>query len=166
MNPILEHVRDHLLKFTLVPHVVGDGEAMAVQVSLTHVVSTLVFQADMDPPLLSVSARVPVLVPAERRAAVVEFFMRINHGLRVGRFLLDYQDGEACLRMEVEADVANLTDQRISRYVLLCMRMVDGYFPALMNVIYRGTSPVQAVEQGEAEFAAVTSKGQEEEREA
>ena len=54
MNPILEHVRDHLLKFTLVPHVLGDGEAMAVQVTLTHVVSTLVFQADMDPPLLSV----------------------------------------------------------------------------------------------------------------
>ena len=65
-----------------------------------------------------------------------------------------------------EAEVANLTDQRISRHVLLAMRLVDGYFPALMNVIYRGTSPVQAVEQGEAEYAAVTSKGQEEEREA
>ena len=144
------------MKFTLVPHVVGDGEAMAVQVTLTHLVSTLVFQADMDPPLLSVSARVPVLVPAERRAAVAEFFMRINQGLRVGRFLLDYQDGEACFRLEVEADVVGLTDERISRYVL----------PALMNVIYRGTSPVQAVEQGEAEFAAVTKKGQKEEREA
>ena len=46
------------------------------------------------------------------------------------------------------------------------MRMVDGYFPALMNVIYRGTSPVQAGEQGEAEFAAVTSQGQAEGREA
>ena len=51
-------------------------------------------------------------------------------------------------------------------HVLLAMRLVDGYFPALMNVIYRGTSPVQAVEQGEAEYAAVTSKGQAEEREA
>ena len=100
MNPILEHVRDHLVKFTLVPHVVGDVEAMAVPVTLTHVVSTLVFQADMDPPLLSVSARVPVFVPAERHAAVAEFFMRINHGLRVGRFLLDYQDGEACFRLD------------------------------------------------------------------
>lgn len=166
MNPILEHVRDHLVKFTLVPHVVGDGEAMAVQVTLTHVVATLVFQADMDPALLSVSGRVPVLVPAERRATAVEFFMRINHGLRVWRFLLDYLDGEACFRLEVEADVAGLTDERISRYVLLGMHMVDGYFPALMNVIYRGTSPVQAVEQGEAEFAAVTKSGQEEEREA
>ncbi len=166
MNPILEHVRDHLVKFTLIPHVVGDGEAMAVQVTLTHLVATLVFQADMDPPLLSVSARVPVLVPAERRAAVAEFFMRINQGLRVGRFRMDYQDGEACCRLEVDADLTGLTDERISRYVLLAMRLVDGYFPALMNVIYRGTSPVQAVEQGEAEFAAVTKKGQEEEREA
>lgn len=166
MNPILEHVRDHLVKFTLVPHVLGDGEAMSVQVTLTHMVATLVFQADMDPPLLSVSARVPVLVPTERHAAVAEFFMRINLGLRVGRFLLDYQDGEACLRMEVEADVADLTDQLISRYVLLAMRLVDGYFPALMNVIYRGTIPVQAVEQGEAEYVALTKKAEGEEREA
>ena len=153
MNPILEHVRDHLVKFTLIPHVVGDGEAMAVQVALTHVVATLVFQADMDPALLSVSGRIPVLVPAERRATAVEFFMRINHGLRVWRFLLDYLDGEACFRLEVEADVAGLTDERISRYVLLGMRTVDAYFPALMNVIYRGTGAIQAVEQGEAEFS-------------
>ena len=166
MNPILEHVRDHLVKFTLVPHAVGDGEAMAVQVTLTHLVTTLEFQADLEPPLLSVFASVPVLVPAERRAAVVEFFMRINHGLRVGRFLLDYENGEVCLRLEVEAEVANLTDQRIYRYVLLAMRLVDGYFPALMNVIYRGTSPVQAVEQGEAEYLAVTNKAEGEEREA
>ena len=166
MNPILEHVRDHLVKFTLIPHVVGDGEAMAVQVTLTHVVATLVFQANMDPALLSVSGRVPGLVWTERRAAVAEFFMRINSGLRVGRFLLDYQDGEACFRLEVEADVAGLTDERISRYVLLGMRMVDGYFPALMNVIYRGTNAVQAVEQGEAEFAALTSQGLAEGREA
>lgn len=166
MNPILEHVRDHLVKFTLIPHVVGDGEAMAVQVTLTHVVATLVFQADMDPALLSVSGRVPVLVSTEHRAAVAEFFMRINSGLRVGRFLLDYQDGEACFRLEVEADVAGLTDERISRYVLLGMRMVDGYFPALMNVIYRGTNPMQAVEQSEAEFAALTSQGPAEGREA
>lgn len=96
------------MKFTLVPHVVGDGEAMAVQVTLTHLAATLVFQADMEPPLLSVFASVPVLVPAERRAAVVEFFMRINHGLRVGRFLLDYQDGEPCFRLEVEAAVGML----------------------------------------------------------
>ena len=53
------------MKFTLVPHVVGDGEAMAVQVTLTHLAATLVFQADLEPPLLSVFASVPVLVPAE-----------------------------------------------------------------------------------------------------
>ncbi len=71
-----------------------------------------------------------------------------------GRFLLDCQAGEPGFRLEV----ANLTDQRIYRHVLVAMRLVDSYCPALMNVIYRGTSPVHAVEHSEAEYAAVTSK--------
>ena len=33
--------------------------------------------------------------------------------------------------------------------------LVDGFHPALMNVIYRGMPPVQALEQGEADFEAL-----------
>ena len=38
-----------------------------------------------------------------------------------------------------------------------CCHLTDGFFPALMSVIYRGTPVVQAIEQGEAEFNVVVS---------
>lgn len=62
--------------------------------------------------------------------------------------------------------MANLTDQGIYPHVLLAMRLVDGYCPALMNDFYRGTSPVHTLEHSEAEYAAVTSKSQEKDSEA
>lgn len=33
--------------------------------------------------------------------------------------------------------------------------LADGFHPALMNVVYRGMPPAQALEQGEADFEAL-----------
>lgn len=42
--------------------------------------------------------------------------------------------------------------------------LIDGFHPALMNVIYRGMPPVQALEQGEADFEALIKTHEDNER--
>ena len=68
---------------------------------------------------------------------------------------MDYADGEVCCRIDLEAVGAGLDDATLGKAILRCCHLTDGFFPALMSVIYRGTPVVQAIEQGEAEFKVV-----------
>ncbi|NBP86512.1 MAG: hypothetical protein EBU54_15545, partial [Mycobacteriaceae bacterium] len=148
MNPILETVRDHLTKHELTPVPLGDGEALIATVTLKHLRVHLFFCADTDQQRLNLMGRHSVLVPEDRRAAVAEFITRLNWNLSGARFLLDHGDGEVCCRVDLEAGGAALNDATLSKSILRCCHLTDGFFPALMSVIYRGTPPVQALEQG------------------
>jgi hypothetical protein len=46
-------------------------------------------------------------------------------------------------------------DSALARWFHGACVLMDGFHPALLSVIYRGMPPVQALEQGEAEFHAL-----------
>ncbi|MBM3804570.1 MAG: YbjN domain-containing protein [Acidimicrobiia bacterium] len=155
MSPILERVQEFLTAHELTAHPHGDGEALVVLITLTHCRCSVMFHHEHGSDELTLWALHPANVPADRRFAVAEFLMRLNWNLHRGqRFLLDWGDGEVRLRRYVPLqglpEVKTVAIWFLSVYVL-----INSFHPALMNVIYRGMPPVQALEQGEADFEAL-----------
>lgn len=146
MSPILERVQEFLTAHELkaMPH--GDGEGLIVPMSLTHCRCNLVFHHERGSDELTLLALHPAAVPADHRSAVAEFLTRLNWNLSGQRFLLDWEDGDVHL-------LALPTEETLAFWFQSACVLVDGFHPALMNVVYRGMSP--ALEQGEADFEAL-----------
>lgn len=157
MSPILERVQEFLTAHDFTAHPHGDGEALVVPMTLTHCRCSVVFHHEPGADELVVMAMHPTVVPSERRTAVAEFFTRLNWNLTGNRFLLDWQDGEVRLRRDVDVLAVPGTEQIGTWFYSACL-LVDGFFPALMNVVYRGMNPVQALEQGEADYQKLVAR--------
>jgi len=157
MSPILEQVQAFLTDHELTAHPGGDGEALIVPMSLTHCRCNVMFHHDRDTSILVVMGAVPVTVPSERRGAVAEFLTRLNWNLTGNRFLMDFNDGDVRVRRDVDVPEAPGRELIAGCFYSTCLAL-DGFFPSLMNVIFRGMSPVQALEQGEADYAKLMAK--------
>ena len=55
------------------------------------------------------------------------------------------------LRRDVDVLAVPGTEQIGTWFYSACL-LVDGFFPALMNVVCRGMNPAPALEQGEADY--------------
>ena len=165
MTPTLERVHEFLMSIEITAHPGGDGEVLVVPMDLTHCRCNLVFQHEAGSDELTVLALHPSKVPADRCLLVAEFLTRLNWNLGGQRFLMDWADGEVRLRRDVTL-LGPLTDENLAYWLRSACALLDGFHPALMNVIYRGMSPLQALEQGEAEYQALINSlkvdGQEE----
>ncbi len=101
--------------------------------------------ADKSEQLVWLYTQIPVRVPEHRRAAAVELLTRANHGLAVGNFEFDYTDGE--VRFKAVADTADgcFTAAAAGRLLRHSLDACDRYHDSLMQVIYGGLSPSEAV---------------------
>lgn len=99
----------------------------------------------------------PVPVPADRRTAVSDFLTRVNWNLRLGRFVMDFTDGEIRFRQELDSRDDTVDVKRAEVGLLRCCHMVDAFFPALMGVIFRETPPEEALAQGEKDLEALAT---------
>lgn len=98
-----------------------------------------VFEADDWRRLLTFSTY-PVMVPENRRAAVVEALTRINYQLIYGNFEMDLADGEVRFRTVVEGE-KDLDDVMIDRVLNANLSAADRHFAALMTITYGNASP-------------------------
>jgi hypothetical protein len=89
----------------------------------------------------------PVKVPADKRAAVVEFITRVNYGMIVGNFELDYSDGEVRYKTSIDVENEILTEGLVHHMLYANVSTMDRYFPGLMKVIYSGVLPQDAVKE-------------------
>jgi len=158
MNATLERVAQFLDKENVLYHGAPNGQAIGAHLALTNLGVALVFETDTDNTVFTLTAQVPVIIPADRRAAVAEFLMRVNSNLRLGRFVLEYEPGGVFLRLDRETASVEPTDELLGRWLVLACATVDGFFPALMSVTFARMNPSQAVEQGEAAYAALFGK--------
>ena len=154
MSPILERVQQFLTAHELTAHPEGDGEALLAPMNLTHSRCNVIFHHGHGDDELVILGLYPCKVPEDRRAAAAEFYTRLNWNLSGQRFLLDWTDGEVRLRRDVPL-LGALDDKALTIWFKSLCALMDGFHPALMNVIYRGMPTVQALEQGEAEFHAL-----------
>ncbi|MBT9316643.1 type III secretion system chaperone family protein [Leptothoe spongobia] len=95
----------------------------------------------------------PASVFQTKRLQIAELLTRINHGLLVGNFELDFEAGEIFYKTSIDVKGDRLTYALIQNLVYTNVMTMDQYLPGIMAVLEQDTSPEQAihlVEQGEA----------------
>ena len=155
MTTTLERIQAFLTANELSSHPGGDGEAIIVPMALTHCRCDVVIHHDRDTKMLALMGLVPITVPSERRAAVAEFLTRLNWNLTGNHFLMDFNDGDVRVRRDVDGTHPPDLELLLGNWFYSLCLALDGFFPALMSVVSRGANPVQALEQGEADYMAV-----------
>jgi len=100
---------------------------------------------------------VPVPVPAGKRQAMAELLTRINSGLVLGSFEMDFDDGEVRFKTAIDVEDAELTPALLRGVVYGNVFPMDVYLPAILSLVYSETTPVQAlalVSEAESEVEA------------
>ena len=87
----------------------------------------------------------PEKVPEPKRQAVAEVLTRLNYGIRIGNFEMDFGDGEIRYRTGIDVEGDRLTPALITRLVYANVQTMDEHLPAIMAVIEKDVSPAEAV---------------------
>ncbi|PIE20092.1 MAG: hypothetical protein CSA66_01585 [Proteobacteria bacterium] len=89
-------------------------------------------------------------VPEGRRAAVGELFNRLNYGLVVGNFEIDYDDGEIRYRSAGDFEGVEPTTRAIKNLVHANILSFDRWAPVIEEVIAGTRTPKEAIAAAEA----------------
>jgi hypothetical protein len=93
----------------------------------------------------------PFKIPEELRPKVAEYITRANYGLRVGNLEMDYEDGEVRYKSCVDFEGEILTDGYIKNTMNQALKSMDHYLPGLYTIVNEGKTPLEAIEQVEAD---------------
>lgn len=124
----------------------GPGPGLATTITAAGASWPLVILADEQERVLLCYSICPRTVPSDRRSAVAEVLTRINHGLLIGTFELDLDDGEVRLRTSQDVGHAPLTAHLVRSLVGRNIANAERHFPTVESAM---TAPGQG--QGAAE---------------
>ena len=91
----------------------------------------------------------PVKAPEAKRPAMAEFLTRVNYGLIIGNFEMDFSDGEIRSKTSADFEGDRASVAVIKNLVYANVLTMDLYLPGIMSVLYSDVSPAQAVTQVE-----------------
>ncbi|NEQ79420.1 MAG: YbjN domain-containing protein [Moorea sp. SIO2I5] len=89
----------------------------------------------------------PELVSEEKRLTMAELLTRLNYGLIIGNFEMDFKDGEIRYKTSIAVDDNILTYQVIKRLVYANLTIMDHYLPGIRAVMDGNISPEEAMVQ-------------------
>ncbi len=89
----------------------------------------------------------PINASQEKRLAVAEFLIRANYDLSIGKFELDFTDGEIRCKTSVDLEERQLDSPLLKRLVYINLALMDSYLPGIESVIYKEVSAVDAIAQ-------------------
>jgi hypothetical protein len=92
----------------------------------------------------------PLPVPQGCRPAIAEAVTRANYGLHMGKFEMDFNDGELRFQTSQILTGATVGEDVIDRMIGVTMAMLDRYMPAFLSVIYGNELPKDAIQCVEA----------------
>ena len=101
-------------------------------------------------PFLICIARLPLYIPDARRLEVAEYLHRVNFGLLLGNFEMDYDEGEVRFRTTLAAD-ERVGDAILDRYIQMPAAMLDQYAAGLYAIVFDGEIASAALEDTETE---------------
>jgi hypothetical protein len=91
----------------------------------------------------------PINVPPEKRQKVAELITRINYGMVIGNFEMDFDDGEVRYKTSVDVEGAELTPPMIRQMVYANIIITDRYLSAIMRAIYSDITPLEAIAEAD-----------------
>lgn len=119
-----------------------------------HALQKCFFRFDATVSVLQIIVQYPVMVREAFRAAAAEFITRANYGLVLGNFQMDMKDGEIRYYLSHLMQGDGLEEQTIHRLFRAAMSTADRYFPGLMQVLYAGSTPEDAIYLAELDYHA------------
>ena len=139
---LVQHFESNDIKFSLDRSgkwvqffMTGDCAVYNCRVQITH--NDDVLQARI---LFPVTARDPKMQPL-----VLEMLVRANNGMALGSFDIEVDSGQISFHLGQVIPGGVLEDKLIGGLFLTCMATSDRYFPALMRVMFGGSTPADAV---------------------
>ena len=87
----------------------------------------------------------PELVSEDKRFTIAELLTRINYGLVIGNFEMDFNDGEIRYKTSIGVEGDILTYQIIKRLVYANVAIMDHYLPNIRAVMDENISPEDAI---------------------
>jgi hypothetical protein len=89
---------------------------------------------------------VPTLkVPTGKRKDIAEFIIRVNHGMRIGNFDMDFETGELNFKSSINFRGELLSVGFIEGAIGPSIEAIDLYLPGIVNVIQGVQSPIVAI---------------------
>lgn len=89
----------------------------------------------------------PINVPPNKRRHVAEFITRVNYGMVIGNFEMDYDDGEVRYKTSADVEGFDLPMPMIRHLVYANLLITDRYLPGLMRVMYGDIAPIDAIDE-------------------
>lgn len=87
----------------------------------------------------------PVITPPHKRLDMAEFVIRANHGLIVGNFEMDYDEGEVRFKTSIDVRDGELTLALVRNLVYINVMMMDRYLPGIMALMYGDATAEEAL---------------------
>ncbi|NET58186.1 MAG: YbjN domain-containing protein [Symploca sp. SIO2E6] len=87
----------------------------------------------------------PELVSEDKRLTMAELLTRLNYGLVIGNFEMDFNDGEIRYKTSIGVEGNILTHQVIKRLVYANVTIIDHYLPTIRAVMDGNKSPEEAI---------------------
>lgn len=87
----------------------------------------------------------PLSASQSRLPEVAEFITRINYGLIIGNFELDFKDGEIRYKTSIDVEGIALTNTLIEQLVYTNVLTMDKYLPGIKGVIKDKMNPTAAL---------------------
>jgi hypothetical protein len=88
----------------------------------------------------------PINVPTNQLAKMAEFLTRVNYGMVIGNFEMDYDDGEIRYKTSVDIEGSELSTALIRQIVYANLVITDRYLPGVMRILYSDDNPHEVLE--------------------
>lgn len=85
------------------------------------------------------------IAPTEEMPLVAEYVARVNSGMRIGNFEVDFRNGEIRFKSSINFKGEKLTPALIDGAVEPALEAYETYMPGLVNVIAGLETPVRAI---------------------
>jgi hypothetical protein len=102
-----------------------------------------------DDELFQIFVVYPVKAHENKLGAMAETLCRANYGLKIGKFELDFDDGEVRWQAAHRYSNGILEQKEIARLLGLSLAITDRYWVAFASVMFADTLPEQAIEKVE-----------------
>lgn len=94
---------------------------------------------------VAVFALAPFSVPEAGRRDVAELLVRINFDLDLGRFDMDFSDGEIRFLTAIDVTASTLSPQQVHVMLMTCLTALDAHLPTIVEVGANGVAPEKAL---------------------
>jgi hypothetical protein len=138
---LIQHLDEHNVRYLTSTDNRSICADFSGEVGMYRIVATV----DAEDSLFQVFGHSPVRVPKGSRSAVAQTLIRANYGLKVGKFEMDYDDGDLRFQVAQILPDDNLEDETIRRLLGTVIAMLNSYLPAILSVIYGNELPEDAI---------------------